>query len=126
MGRLVNYGLGELSDRLSILSLKILFGADPESFKAEKAALLVQLRTRTVNAQWFEAYTDLAAVNAALWHAEDDLRQLRNGTAERPVVIQPDAALDLAFRIQELNDRRAALVAQINKEAGDGDHKEKV
>jgi hypothetical protein len=31
----------------------------------------------------------------------------------------------LAFRLQTLNDRRAELVYRINKEAGDGDTKDK-
>ena len=125
--RLINFGLGEISDRLSILALKLLFGEakgqDCTTFQTERTALLQQIRSRTPNGKWFEAYTDLAAVNAALWHAEDDLRNLR--TIQDKPEIQGTLAR-LAVGIQELNDRRATLVQQINKESGDGEHKEKI
>lgn len=115
--RLINPGAGEISDRLSILALKLLFGAeagkDVTHFQTEKAALLVQLRGRTLNGRWFEAYTELAAINAALWHAEDDLRSLRLSGLTTP------EASTLAFRIQALNDQRAACVEKINRDAGE-------
>jgi len=151
--RLVNPGLGETTDRLTILALKILVGQeqgkDITHFSNEHAALLTQIRSRTLNAKWFEAVLSLAAVNGLLWHAEDDLkalrlewlgqqplppvadfvgplaegaRQLNDGVRRRVA----DVVLPLAFRIQGLNEQRAELVAQINREAGDGDLKEKV
>lgn len=133
--KLVNYGVGEISDRLSILALKILFGAeggkDTAHFSNERVVLLTQLRGRTLNGKWFDAYTDLAAVNSALWHAEDDLRELRAGPAFMglsPVSAAAEKVAGLAFRIQVLNDQRAALIERINQEAGDtlGTEREKL
>ncbi len=117
--RLENPGVGEISDRLSILALKVLFGheqgKDIAHFKAEQGALLSKIRTRTLNGKWFEAYTELAAVNAVLWHAEDTLRALRNQVPSTIV----DVACSVAFRIQALNDTRAVLIERINKDAGE-------
>lgn len=118
MGKLVNYGAGEISDRLTVLALKILFGTeagkDVSHFRNEQTVLLTQIHARTLNGVWFDAYTGLAAVNAALWHAEDDLRAMRrSGTPNT------DDIAVLAFRIQSLNDQRAALIARINSDAGD-------
>jgi hypothetical protein len=124
--RLINPSTGEISDRLTILALKILAGAekgtDVAHFETERAALLTAIRTKTLNGKWFEGVLGLGAVNAMLWHAEDDLRILRN--LPRGHAVDQDATT-IAFRVQALNDRRAELVGQINKEAGDGDSKEK-
>lgn len=121
--RLVNYGPGELSDRLSILALKRLFaseaGRDLTSLTTEWAALLSEIRSRTLNGKWFEAMLELTVLNAAIWHAEDDLRALRQ-RHHAGQVTDWDAALRCACRPQTLNDQRAALVAQINKDAGEG------
>lgn len=115
--RLMNPGAGEITDRLTILALKILHGGhagkDTTHFENERNSLLVQIRTRTLNGSWFEQVLDLAATNAALWEAEDDLRELRENSGSL------DAAGRLAFRIQELNDRRAAIVETINKQTGE-------
>lgn len=124
MSRLVNPGTGEISDRLSILALKIRAGSDAAKdvthFETERAALLTKIHARVLNAMWFDAFIDLAAVNAFLWQAEDELRTLRGGKPD------PDRTVDVAFRIQALNDRRAMLIEQINKEAGDPAEKEKI
>ena len=124
--KLVNPGTGEISDRLTILALKIYTwqeqGSDVAHFEAERAALLAKIHSRTLNAKWFDALLELGAVNALLWHAEDDLREIRGGSGGKDEYAE---AGRVAFRIQALNDRRAELVSQINKEAGDGDAKEK-
>jgi hypothetical protein len=126
--RLINPGAGEISDRLTILALKILHGDEQGKevghWEAERTTLLQKIHSRTLNAQWFDALLELGAVNAMLWHAEDDLREWRQGG---PLYTGPqlEEIRVLAFRIQTLNDRRADLVSQINKEAGDGDAKEK-
>lgn len=130
--RLVNYGPGEITDRLTILALKILYGRKAGKpvahFETEKAALLAQIRSRTLNGKWFDAVVELAAINGALWRSEDALRQLRKD-------LQPGGARDgngwgeaaiIAFGIQELNDDRAALVHRINQEAGEAAGQEKV
>lgn len=122
--RLLDYGLGEVLDRLSILALKISHATDlgkpTDHFTRERAKLLVQAQTRVVG-KVFECYAELAVVNARLWHAEDGLRGLRK-TAGPNLSLSANeagAALQLAFEIQQLNDRRAALVAAINRESGD-------
>lgn len=130
--KLDNPGVGEITDRLTILAMKILFGEqakiDTSHFKAERATLLAKIRSRTLNGAWFDSTTDLAATNAALWHAEDDLRAFRTAfQAAKPPILQSEQIVDLAFKIQALNDRRAELVQKINKDAGEGaDGPEKV
>jgi hypothetical protein len=126
--RFINPGAGEISDRLTILALKILVstekGGEVAHWEAERTTLLQKIHSRTLNAQWFDALLELGAVNAMIWHGEDELRTWRHGG---PLFTGPqlETIRILAFRIQALNDRRADLVVQINKEAGDGDAKEK-
>lgn len=130
--KLVNPGAGEITDRLTILALKILAGSergsDTTHFEQERASLQQKIHARTLNGLWFDSVLELAAVNAMLWQSEDLLREVRakhNLTAGKLHQLDLDAAVILAFRIQSLNDRRAELVQQINKDAGDGDTKEK-
>ncbi len=127
--KLINHGPGELSDRLTILSLKILFGREAGKevahFETEQTALLQQIRSRTLNGAWFDKVLELAAVNSALWHSEDELRDWRH--PERAYGAKDmDAIRVVAFRIQALNDKRADLIQQINKEAGEGSQAEKL
>lgn len=127
--RLVNPGAGEISDRLTILSLKVIAGrAQGQTvthFESERAGLLIAIRPRTLNGKWFDVVLQLAAVNALLWHAEEDLRGWR--IPARPYTMSDlDGIRILAFRIQALNDERAALVRQINQEAGDPAEQEKI
>lgn len=127
--KLVNPGVGEVSDRLTILALKLHYGRhlgrDVTHFEAERAALLAKVHAQTLNASWFDSLLELGAVNAALWHAEEDLRYSRQAPNIGEVV-DPVVVMDLAFKIQSWNDRRAELVEQINREAGDSAAKEKV
>lgn len=134
--RLVNFGTGEITDRLTILSLKILHGtaagAEVKHFVDEKHTLLVQIRTRTLNEKWFETALDLGAVNAALWYAEDELRSHRvagsPSTAAQTLESVPRllSVSEVAFRIQALNDQRAQLIEAINKQTGEHLGQEKV
>lgn len=121
--RLKNYGPGEISDRLSILALKRLFGGeagrDLTTFNNEWAILLTEIRSRTLNGKWFEAVLELAAVNSALWHAEDDLREYRDMGYNAVGIPESLAVVSLAFRIQALNDQRAGLIDRINRDAGE-------
>lgn len=123
MSRLVNLGPGEICDRLTILMLKILYarqaGKPVEHFEQERNALLVMLRGRELNAGWFEQVLGLGSVNAALWQEEDALRDLRPKKDPLPPWDPVVTARDIAFRIQELNDTRAALIEAINKLTGD-------
>lgn len=128
--RFLNPGIGEISDRLTILTLKITAGRDQGKdvahFEEERKVLLTKIHTRTLNGLWFDTYTELAVVNAFLWQAEDELRALRMTThVENSAGFNAKAMLT-AFRIQALNDHRAELVGQINKDAGEGAGKEKL
>lgn len=124
MSRLINPGLGDQVDRLTILSLKILYGElagkDTTHFANERAALIVQVNARSGSASWYELGLQLHATNAALWQAEDELRGYRGDGG--PI---KEAAL-CAFRIQDLNDRRAQLIQQINTRVGDNLGEEKL
>ena len=115
--RLINFGVGEITDRLSILALKILHAkpdTDVSHFTHERAALLAKLAGRSLNGAWYEQSVELGAVNGAIWHEEDELRAYRT---YRPT--DHEIVVEIAFRLQELNDRRHELVAEINKRAGD-------
>ena len=126
--RLINPGAGEITDRLTILALKILIGTEQgketKHFQNERTALLTKLGAQTLNGAWFAQVLELAAVNAALWHAEDDLRVLRGQVsfAEHDWM----TAAEIGIRIQSLNDQRAALVQQINEKTGDALGSEKL
>lgn len=124
--RLVNIGLGEIADRLSILALKVAHGTeqgkDISHFVNERNALLTQTRTYEL-AGCVEWLFELAAVNGMLWQAEDDLREWRGMAHLSHLTIGLDNAQlvdvgKIAFRIQSLNDHRAELVHALNKQAG--------
>ena len=133
MGRLTNPGIGDIVDRLTILSLKILSGTeqgkDTAHWRNEQVILLSQIRARTLDGPWFPLALDLAAVNGMLWHAEDDLRALRqiDLAQDSEATRQGEAtAARTGFRIQELNDRRAGLIESINQISGDDPAPEKL
>lgn len=127
---LVNPGLGQITDRLTILELKILAAteedAPTEHWEAERRQLLAKIHSRTLNGAWFDWVLGLAATNARIWHAEDDLRVWRiRDPGIGYTAGDGEAIRILAFRLQRLNDRRAELVHRINQEAGDGTAKDK-
>ncbi len=121
MSRIVNPGAGDIADRLSILALKILFGTaagkDVSHWEKERSQLL----PKTAKSFSAEHWLDLAAVNAALIHADEDLRAIRIKANNNPVSdYRPLVeAGQLAFRIQELRDRRTELIELINASVGD-------
>jgi len=125
MAKLINFGPGEMSDRLTILALKIHHvteqGGDPKHFTRERDALLTKIRGQNLNAMWFQYVLELGAVNGALWQATDKLRALNPGTEAQYV----DAGL-LGLQILAWNDHRAELVEKINKETGEHRGSEKV
>ena len=129
MTRLINFGTGEICDRLAILALKILHaqrsGHNVGHFQTEQAELLILIRDRPFVGDVWRGMFALAAVNGALWTAEDQMRVLRGRT--RGVTFGgPEDAVELcAFVIQDLNDRRSALVEGINRVTGEHDGSEK-
>lgn len=116
MSRLINFGPGEIVDRLSILALKLTHGQaagkSVDHFQAEWDALVkypipfIELPVANV--------IRLTTVNGLLWQAEDDLRKWRPGLTD----YEAHLVADLAFRIQDLNDQRATLVQTINQVTG--------
>jgi hypothetical protein len=128
--RLVNYGQGEIADRLTILALKILYGkyaSKPvDHFEQERNVLLAQFR---VNGRGLEHFLELGAVNGALWQAENNIREWRNeseGKIEDCEQALQEEIAGLAFRIQSLNDRRSELITLINVNTGNHQGEEKL
>src|SRR5574341_2558685 len=113
----MNPSPGELVDRKTILHLKIEAGRrkQVEVGHFQKELELIEAAL----ADWFgkhagadrracDAITlDLADANQQLWRAEDEVRALPRSERDR--------LAELAKLIPELNDRRAALVQQVNR-----------
>lgn len=127
--RLVNVGVGELIDRLTILDLKIEHCPTDgiAHFANERSAILTKLRTREATWPVVEWAFELAMVNGLLWHQEDLIRTARRQLADHPLgEDELRVVVKIAFRIQELNDHRASMVERINKLTGDHLGAEKV
>lgn len=129
MSVLHNPGPGEILDRLSILALKLTYGAqagrDLTHWQEERDALWQQLTESWGSVHVGHAYVDLASVNAALWQAEEEIRRLRalpEGARAQWTGglgnVWTVAVAMVAMHIANLNDSRADLVALINREAG--------
>lgn len=126
VSRLTNPGVGDISDRLTILALKRLHGTaaghDVSHFDREWATLHTMLRGRTLNAAWFEQVLELGAVNAKLWALTDQMRHflfLRSLDGSWPTTDRTLETANCGCDILTLNDRRADLVQKINELAGD-------
>lgn len=120
--RLINFGPGEISDRLSILHLKIQYGkvaGKPiEHFERERNALLTKMPTLTSRS--LEASLELAAINAMIWQDTERVRQLRaivDAPAPFPIGVSAELA-NLACRMQKCNDERGALITIVNVNTG--------
>lgn len=119
---LLNPGAGDISDRLTILSLKILFGSsagkDVTHFVNERNGLLTKLKGRELNGAWFELVLQLGAVNAALWARTEEMREYLR---RLPLVGGADTfdCAECGIAIMRLNDERARLVHAINVVSGD-------
>jgi hypothetical protein len=131
--RLINFGAGEITDRLTILALKLhhadASGKALDHFRHEQVALLAKLKAGNGLASFLDELLELATVNALLWQAEDQIRAYRNGPAfigMRPVSEGAETVAEIAFRIQELNDRRAVLIEAINQKTGEHRGQEKL
>lgn len=126
--RLLDPGPGEILDRLTILGLKLIYGElearTLDHWKEEQGALYARLmelyhKAGSTGPQGVIIF-ELAAVNAALWQAEDKMRDFRRRRSTDVAAMQSlvAATVDTAFRIQQLNDHRARLIFQINQDAG--------
>jgi len=122
--RLINFGPGEMADRLTILSLKILHAKElnkpVDHFEQERNALLAQFPRAPLAKTWFEQFLELQAVNAIIWQDTDDVRAIRtNGMQTRESAPRDTAQLAaLCVRLQVMNDRRAQLISLINVNLG--------
>lgn len=127
--RLINFGPGEIADRLSILALKILYAKQArrpvEHFERERNALIPKFVQPT--GLIIEHMLELGATNAGVWQGEDALRRYRqDGTIDGFTSEGLYAIAAIAFRLQELNDRRHQLISLINSNAGETTGAEKV
>ena len=131
---MVNLGAGDISDRLTILALKILYGIEAgkevKHFVDERNALLTMIKGKTLNGMWFEHLLGLGAVNAALWIATDHLRgrahAIEHEKDEGAIAEHRLQAGHQGIQMLKLNDQRAALIEQINKLSGDAIGPEKL
>ena len=124
--------VGELLDRVSIARLKA-----ERTTREETRDRATKEFVRLVNvvsdfglAQYFDDpdYLKLYEVNGRLWEIEDDLRLLEaDGTAAQlsvalelghPVPARAASFVALARLVYELNDRRSALKATLDRKAG--------
>ncbi|HWE37968.1 MAG TPA: hypothetical protein VG406_15465 [Isosphaeraceae bacterium] len=112
---LIEVGAGELADRTSILSLKVLHLAGPARGRAEAelARLRVAAHAAGVHGPAVAPIVaDLAAVNAELWDVEDAIREHEARGDFGPEFVA------LARSVYVLNDKRAALKREIDLTLG--------
>ena len=105
-------GLGDIIDRISVVARKFIEVPNRTDFSREVSDLVSmrdfaeELKTDDYVMNLFY----LAALNAAIWQREDKLREvagkLGTGTYSEIGLI--------AVEIQRLNDKRAALIAELN------------
>ena len=112
-GRLMNPGPGELCDRMSVLTLKLLHKPSDEYRREFEEIIMATAALFRASAFQVEDLLALAAVNGELWGHEDQIRHMRarEGLA---LPIDEQLLLRVGMEIQELNDRRAQLIAEIN------------
>lgn len=124
MGRLLNPGVGELVDRLTILRLKILHGAPQpagasgafDHFRAEEAQInmLLDRMGHPASNDVLVAQMKLQQTNAELWQLED---QMAAYARARDVLEgdTPYACTRVATEIWRLNRHRNTLINEINQ-----------
>ncbi|MBN9672106.1 hypothetical protein [Roseibium aggregatum] len=108
---LIEIGPGELCDRLSILALKVKHSRPGQQADLFDTALnrLRSLRDELAFCpSTIDLETELADVNRQLWDIEDALHD-----AEERRLFGPDY-IDLARKVQKLNNRRCSLKAAID------------
>ncbi len=122
MTRLINFGLGETVDRLTIIALKMQHEVGSLApWQHERSKLIIRIFPHT--AETVPEWRDLAKVNNQLWMAEDKMRAYRGSVPRLTLHVLADVG-ELGMRCQALNDERAQLIASINQSQGD-QHAEK-
>ncbi len=113
--RLLNYGPGEVWDRLTILARKMVEASPDVQYVGDSPYHKEFIELLSGLCKQSNTVLVLGAVNAAIWQREDDLRRFRIAGGNL------DEAVATACEIQRLNDRRADLVQHLN----DDDYQEK-
>jgi len=112
---LIPVSVGELVDKLTILALKCEHLQEPAREHAQKERALLQAvldqQALAIGRHRVEA---LEAVNAALWHVEDQLRAHEQRQEFNAAFVQ------LARQVYRLNDERHNIKQIINQESGSG------
>ena len=115
MTRLIDFGLGEIIDRLTILALKLAYQPGVIAFTAEREQLISRIRPRTADTpDTRHEWAQLARVNSALWQAHDRMRVYRKRFGQLSLKDRLDVA-DLAFARQALHDQRVELIRVLNE-----------
>ena len=113
---LVEVGVGELIDKITILRIKTERISDKSKLANITHELSVLEAVRQSQVPQSDRLThlegDLLAVNIALWEIEDDIRKCEHTGDFGPEFIR------LARAVYQTNDRRADLKKQINLAAG--------
>ncbi len=112
MPRLIDFGLGEMVDRLTVLALKIAHTADATTLTAEREQLIALIKPHT--ADTLDEWATLARVNNALWHAHDRMRGYRKRFGQLTLTDRL-AVADLSFARQALHDQRIELIRVLNE-----------
>lgn len=110
----IEVSIGEVVDKLTILSLKMIYMEEREKLvnvNKERQYLLKKLE-ETPEIIHDELYKDLLDTNNHLWTVEDEIRDL-----ERKQQFDGDF-IRLARSVYRLNDKRAAIKKDINLKYG--------
>jgi hypothetical protein len=125
MGRLLNPGLGELMDRMSILTLKISrapSGTSTTHFRDEHAQLRHRVDHITIgtplqqSADLAHELEELLKANTKLWDLEDHMAF--QAQVDPSLRAEPGVIANLGMAIWQTNRYRNALIAKINRLAG--------
>jgi len=110
----IEVSIGEVLDKLSILSIKKQRIKDPEKLKnvvKEWDHLYSELKLHGIDTTG-EEYSDLLTVNTELWEIEDALRELESKKAF------DSRFVELARSVYKTNDKRAEIKKTINIKYG--------
>ncbi len=130
MPRLLSPGVGDLTDRHTILALKITMGARTgrpvdhfldEQRQIERCSAWKQRflpMTKRQRQAYEQEHETLATLNTSLWEYTDQLREYNQLTGKGLTPTQTSEVAGLALLILRANDKRAACVARIDQLAG--------
>lgn len=123
MAVMVEVAIGELVDKLTILEIKLEQIKDEAKLANVRAEFDILARTRreaVPDDPRIETLTrELKAVNEALWHIEDDIRDCERAKDFGPRFVA------LARSVYRTNDQRSQIKRQINDHLNSGIVEEK-